>query len=79
MKRLGVEMPEYSEESDPTKRTTCDMEWTIPLKWVKDIDEQHKQMLKDVKKRKSEESSNEPKIKKTIDHLPKIEPKEETE
>lgn len=79
MKRLGLEIPEYSEENDPIKRTPCEMEWTIPIKLVKNIDEQHKQMLKDIKKRKSEETSNEPKAKKALDHLPKVEPKEETE
>lgn len=75
MKRLGVEIPEYSDENDPTKRTICDMEWTIPPKWIKDIDEQHKRMLKEVKKRKCKDSN----VEKTFDHLPKKEKKEETE
>lgn len=77
LKRLGVEIPEYSEENDPTKQLICDLEWTISPKMVKDIDDQHKQMLKDLKKRKSEESSSEYKPKKKFDHLPKKEEIEE--
>lgn len=78
LKRLGVELPEYSEESDPTKQLSCDTEWTIPLSLVRQIDDQHKQMLKEVKKRKSNETANDvPKAKIKIDHVPKNEEKEE--
>lgn len=78
LKRLGVELPEYSEADDPTKQTVCNLEWTIPLKLVKDIDDQHKQMLKEIKKRKSTVflvpiPKKEPKL----DHIPKKE--EQTE
>lgn len=76
LKRLGVEVPAYSEDFDPTKQTDCNMEWTIPPSWVKQTDEQHKDMLKTVKKRKAEDLANEKKAKVKIDHAPK---KEETE
>lgn len=79
LKRLGVELPAYSEENDPTKQLPCELEWTIPPRLVKQIDDQHKQMLKEAKKRKSEESLNEAKTKQKIDHLPKIKVKNENE
>lgn len=79
MKRLGVELPDYSEENDPTKQIPCDSQWTISPSLVKDVDEQHKQMLKEMKKRKSEESIDIPKAKIKIDHLPKKEEKEEVD
>lgn len=77
LKRMGVELPEYSEVDDPTKQTVCNLEWTIPVKLVKEIDDQHKQMLKEIKKRKSADllvplPKKEPKL----DHIPK---KEEAE
>lgn len=77
MKRLGVELPSYSEENDPTKQVPCDVEWTIPPSLVSEIDEQHKKMLRDVKKRKSSESISVPNAKIKIDHRPKKEEKEE--
>lgn len=79
LKRLGVELPEYSKENDPTKQLPCELEWTIPPRFVKEIDDQHKQMLKEVKKRKSVESVMVPKAKIKIDHFPKKEEKEENE
>lgn len=79
MKRLGVELPEYSEENDPTKQIPCDLEWTIPPRLVKEIDEQHKSMLKEFKKRKSDGPSDIQKSKKKLDHVPKIEEKQENE
>lgn len=79
LKRLGIEIPEYSEENDPTKQEICNLEWSIPESLVKNIDEQHKKMLRDLKKRKSEETSSEFGTKKKIIHLPKKEEKIETE
>lgn len=79
LKRLGVELPEYSEGNDPTKKMPCDSQWTIPPSLVKDIDEQHKKMLKEVKKRKPEKPISVQKTKIKIDHLPKKEKKEDDE
>lgn len=76
LKRLGVELPKFSEANDPTKQSPCDLEWTIPPSLVKDIDEQHKRMLKEMKKRKSEESKNLPKSRLKIEHVPKKEDSE---
>lgn len=76
LKRLGVELPEYSEDMDPTKQSPCELEWTIPASLVKDIDDQHKKMLKEVKKRKSEEANNLTKAKiLKLEHVPKKEEK----
>lgn len=74
MKRLGVELPPYSEDDDPTKQLSCELEWTIPPSWVKQIDEQQKEMQKMFKKRKSLEVSSEQKTKVIKgDHFPKKE------
>lgn len=51
-KRLGVEIPEYTESIDPIKQEICDLEWTITTNQLKKIDEQYKAMLKNSKKRK---------------------------
>lgn len=72
LKRLGVELPEYSQENDPTKQLPCELEWTIPPRLVKEIDDQHKQMLKEVKKRKSQAPA-----KPKLNYLPKKEKIEE--
>lgn len=53
LKRLGVELPEYSESNDPTKQPICEVEWTIQPKQLKQIDEEYKEFLKISKKRKS--------------------------
>lgn len=59
IKRLGIELPEYSEKNDPTKRPICEMEWTIAPKQLREIDEKYKEMLKNTKKRKLDETKNE--------------------
>lgn len=61
LKRLGVELPNYSKELDPTKQE-CQIEWNIDAEMVKEIDTQHKLKLKEAKKRKLE-PSDERKIK----------------
>lgn len=52
LKRLGVELPEYILDIDPTKQIPCDLEWTIPVELVNDIDKQYKSKLKSTKKQK---------------------------
>lgn len=52
LKRLGVELPEYTLDIDPTKQKPCDLEWTIPIELVNDIDKQYKCKLKTTKKQK---------------------------
>lgn len=54
-KRLGVEIPEYSKETDPTKVPLCETEWTIPNEWVKEISAALSEKTKEAKKRKSEQ------------------------
>lgn len=44
-KRLGVEIADYSEESDPTKNSNIS-EWTLPEKYVKLLDKQFKEHQK---------------------------------
>lgn len=79
LKRLGIELPAYAEKDDPTKQPECDLEWTIPVKLVKEVDDQHKEMLKDIKKRKSTEQLLVPLPKKEskLQHLPKKEEQNE--
>lgn len=55
-KRLGVEIPEYSTEMDPTKVQFCETEWTIPNKWVKEISCILTEKTKLAKKRKAEQA-----------------------
>lgn len=54
-KRLGVEIPEYSKEIDPTKVPVCEMEWTVPNEWIKEISATLSEKTKEAKKRKSEQ------------------------
>lgn len=61
LKRLGVELPGYCEENDPTKQNVCEMDWTIHPNQIKEIDNQQKQQLKEAKKRKTREPSDEKK------------------
>lgn len=79
LKRLGIELSEYTETDDPTKQPVCNLEWTIPVKLVKEIDDQHKQMLKDIKKRKPTDAQLVPIPKKEpkLDHNPKKEEQSE--
>lgn len=79
LKRMGIELPEYSEATDPTKHPVCNLEWTIPLKLVKEIDDQHKEMLRELKKRKSTDVSLVPVPKKEqkLEVLPKKEEQSE--
>lgn len=77
LKRLGVELPAYSEADDPTKQPICDLEWSIPIKLVKEIDDKHKQMLKDMKKRKSTLPVPIPKKEPKLEHIPKKEEQSE--
>ncbi|XP_034472252.1 NAD-dependent protein deacetylase Sirt6 [Drosophila innubila] len=44
-KRLGIEIPEYSEESDPTKQSDSS-EWTLSQEYVKGLDKQFKDFQK---------------------------------
>lgn len=53
LKRLGVELPEYSEAMDPTKQNDCNVDWNIYPEQLKEIDEQQKQMVRDAKKQKA--------------------------
>lgn len=59
-KLLGVEIPEYSESSDPTKQLNP-AEWTIAVKNVNSFHKEYRAKVKDSKI----EAKNEPKAKKT--------------
>lgn len=48
-KRLGVEIPEYSEDCDPTKNDKIS-EWTLPQEYVKELDKQFKEYQKTIAK-----------------------------
>ncbi|ALC39277.1 Sirt6, partial [Drosophila busckii] len=49
-KRLGVEIPEYSPQADPTKHSNIS-EWTLPQDNVKALDKQFKEFQKVLKSR----------------------------
>lgn len=53
LKRLGVELPEYSETDDPTKQVNCSIDWNIYPEQLKEIDDLQKQLVKDTKKHKA--------------------------
>lgn len=42
---MGVEIPEYSEDCDPTKNDSIS-EWTLPQEYVKELDKQFKEHQK---------------------------------
>lgn len=52
LKRLGVELPDYTTEMDPTKRMDSILEWTIPCEQVKDLEKLYNDKLKEARKRK---------------------------
>lgn len=56
LKRLGVELPAYTPEDDPTKAIFCELEWTISVELLKDIDKQYTEFMKAAKKRKADEA-----------------------
>lgn len=62
LKRLGVELPEYSEAFDPTKQDDCTIDWNIYPEQLKDIDEQQKQMVKNAEKHKANSDLDDIKI-----------------
>lgn len=53
LKRLGVEMPAYASENDPTKQQFCELEWTIPSDSIKSLEKVYNDKVKAAKKRKS--------------------------
>lgn len=67
LKRLGIELPVYSKEIDPTKQIICDTEWTIPSVWIKEMEKLYSIKLKAEKRKKSkkffDDFSNDKKLK----------------
>ncbi|KAG5879735.1 hypothetical protein JTB14_033337 [Gonioctena quinquepunctata] len=59
MKKLGLEIPEYSLEIDPTKNHQPDtvLEWNITKQDIDSIKTKYDKLVKDYKKRKSEENT----------------------
>lgn len=53
LKRIGIELPNYTTDDDPTKMSDVDgMEWTIPGEQVKEIEKIYNAKVKGTKKRK---------------------------
>lgn len=69
MKRLGLEIPEYSPDVDPTKLQLTEpvLEWNISKADIKRMKVSYDKLLKDYKKRKADE-----KIKNGTKKMPKI-------
>lgn len=54
MKRLGIEIPTYSVDDDPTKKTDGnDIDWTIQQERVKELEKVYSAKVKGTKKRKA--------------------------
>lgn len=52
MKRLAIEVPEYTSDNDPTKVSPVELQWTIPSDQVKDLEKVYNAKVKGTKKRK---------------------------
>lgn len=52
-KRLGIEIPEYTTDHDPTKQKICELEWTISSDEIKNVEKLFNEKQKNAKKRKS--------------------------
>lgn len=53
LKRMGIELPEYNVENDPTKQKFCELEWTIPSEMIKAMEKVYNDKVKAARKRKS--------------------------
>lgn len=51
-KFLGVEIPEYTTDSDPTKMVPCTSEWTIPANRVQTLEKQYNAQIKQMNLKK---------------------------
>lgn len=69
MKRLGLEIPEYDRNIDPTKNLVDEssIEWNILKKHIMEVKQRYDKILKDYKKRKADE-----KLKNGTIKMPKI-------
>lgn len=52
LKRLGIELPEYNVEVDPTKQEQANFEWTIPPEDVKEMDKIYSARMKERPKKR---------------------------
>lgn len=57
-KRLGVEIPSYTKEMDPTKASPCSLEWTIPSEEVKLLDKQYGKAIRTLSNDRKNKSLN---------------------
>ncbi|XP_055387149.1 NAD-dependent protein deacetylase Sirt6 [Condylostylus longicornis] len=51
-KRLGIEIPDYNVEDDPTKMVSKNIEWTIQSEQIKETDKVYSNKLKDYNKKR---------------------------
>lgn len=51
-KRLGIEIPDYSPETDPTKLVLCEEEWTLSATAIKDIEAKYNERVKSLPKKR---------------------------
>lgn len=55
MKNLGIVIPDYKSDEDPTRNadmTSCEMDWTIPTSWVKEMKLLYKKVCKPTKRKR---------------------------
>lgn len=55
MKKLGLEIPEYTKEMDPTKQKDDSLEWTIMKAHISEVKKLYNLYCKGYKKRKRDE------------------------
>lgn len=57
MKQLGLEIPDYDPNTDPTRNKESEpiLEWNILKKDIKDMKNKYDQLVKNYKKRKADE------------------------
>lgn len=54
LKRMSIELPDYTPEIDPTKQKFCELEWTISADTVKSVEKMYNEKVKAERKRKSD-------------------------
>lgn len=59
MKRLGLEIPDYDPNIDPTRNKGAEpvLEWNILKRDIKEMKQKYDQLVKDYKKRKADEKA----------------------
>lgn len=77
LKKLGIELPEYTKSTDPTKQKYCDLEWTILPEDLKAIEKIYNVKIKENTKKRKSNSYNNESVEHDVKKIVKVEKKEE--